>query len=283
MAMIDRLTRKKRPRIPAKDVPPQLIIQGNVLTFKSGLAYQPPPASAAGRCIRGFTKSARLRLIKYVATIDFKSLNNSIFITLTYPPEKETVSYRERGKHRYLFMRRLEGYLGGQVCGLWRTEWVRRKSGSTKGNIAPHFHLLLFGIPYIPWRIVREWWGKAIGHIGYVKTDIRRVRGEKGAAYYVSKYCAKPDEASLVNALQLNGIDGRHWGYHRGKLIPRHQEDVIEKPSEEQLAYTWNLLNQVWPGHPFEKGESFTLMGEYVARAHEIIRLMGIAWEGECS
>jgi len=33
------------------------------------------------------------------------------------------------------------------ACGFWRIEWQARKSGDYKGKLAPHFHLLVWGLP----------------------------------------------------------------------------------------------------------------------------------------
>jgi hypothetical protein len=92
----------------------------------------------------------------------------------------------------------------------------------------------------------------------------------------VSKYCGKMPKGSLVNALQLNKVDGRHWGYLHGELIPRFEEEWIESPTDEQVSYMLRLAQCMFRNNDIRRDESFTLMGEYVPAARQILREMGL-------
>lgn len=276
MATTALLCRAKRHRVPIKDVPRSIKIRGNLIEFRAGLAFTPPPPAKDGRRIQAFSKAARLRLLKDVATIDFAGIRNSSFITLTYPPAKESRSYKERTQDRYLLVRKIEWYIGRTVCGYWRTEWKPRLSGRTKGNIAPHIHLLLFAVPYIPKAMLGTWWQQILQYKKKIVVDIRRARGEAGAAYYIAKYCGKVASTSLVNALQLNKVDGRHWGKLRMEMIPRHDEMIIDGPTDEQVSYILDLAHAVFQNNDIREKESFTLMGSYAAEVKKILLDMGL-------
>ncbi len=270
------VVRTKRKRVPAKDVPRVIKIHGNLLQFKAGLAFSPPLPPKDDRRIHEFSKAARLRMLKDVATINYAGIRNSSFITLTYPPAKEQRTYVERTQDRYLIVRKIETHIRRHVCGLWRTEWKARLSGRTKGNIAPHIHLLLFKVPYIPQPMLASWWKDILHYRGKIVVDIRRARGERGAAYYLSKYVGKVQDTSLVNALQLNSTDGRHWGKIRAGMIPRHEEITMDDPSDEQVSYILDLAHAVFENNDIRQGESFTLMGSYVREVWHVLFEMGL-------
>lgn len=215
-------------------------------------------------------------MLKYVATIDLGRARESVFVTLTYPPERERNCYVERTQQRKLFMRAVERYLRRQVCGLWRVEWLPRQSGSTAGEIAPHIHLLLFGVRFIPKELVNEWWKSILDWEGYCRTEIERTREGKQTAYYAAKYVGKRGNGSLVNAAYLDRVRGRHWGYVRAKLIPRHAVTWITEPTQEQVSYMMKLANTMFKQHDIRAGESFTLMGDYVDSLRQILREMGL-------
>jgi hypothetical protein len=49
--------------------------------------------------------------------------------------------------HLELFFKRLKRRFP-QSCAIWKLEFQTRKSGANQGKIAPHFHLLLWGVPW---------------------------------------------------------------------------------------------------------------------------------------
>jgi hypothetical protein len=69
------------------------------------------------------------------------------FVTLTYPDEFPL--YREDYKrHLETFFDRLQRRWPGTSV-IWKLEFQERKSGNNKGKIAPHYHLFLYGVPWM--------------------------------------------------------------------------------------------------------------------------------------
>jgi hypothetical protein len=255
---------------------PSITMRGSLVVFRNGESKKPPPIKEKGSCITEFSPAARLRLLKFTATIDFKSIGKSLFLTLTYPDSVDWSDYTVRQQHKQLFLRKLEDYLGKQVCGLWRTEWMVRESGECVGEIAPHFHLLLFNVRWVPWQSVRSWWASVIHHEGYVRTEIRRARGARACGHYVSKYVAKvPSDRSLVNDLN-QGATGKHYGYVRPRSIPRASKQEITDPSPERIRFLWRYAIAAMPWAQIQCGESFTLLGRSAIAARRAMSDLGL-------
>jgi hypothetical protein len=156
----------------------------------------------------------------------------------------------------------MENYLGRKVGGLWRLEWKPRLSGKRRGDIACHVHLVLFGVEYLPHVEVNGWWHNALGVSTYLRTDVRRIRGAKEAAKYVSKYAAKAvDVNSLVNSTYLN-IKGRHWGVLRKDQIPWHERFVIDGLDESDVKLSEGFACGVFRYFTRGTGQGFSLIGD---------------------
>src|SRR5271165_3420699 len=76
--------------------------------------------------IRGFSRSARLRMCKRVATYDWSKIKCGLFVTLTWPCETFHLYEQLRNQARDQFIRDTEIYLGKNIHVLWRIEWKRR-------------------------------------------------------------------------------------------------------------------------------------------------------------
>lgn len=255
---------------------PRIRLRGSLVEYRSGECKKPPPRKKKGAKISQFTRQSRLRMLKFVATIDYTSIPHSLFITLTYPDACLFKTPDQRIQDKQLWLRRCEDYLGREVCGLWRVEWVRRDSGLYVGELHPHFHLLLYNVYWIPWRKVREWWSSVLHYHDYIRTDIRRATGAAGAGYYVSKYCAKvPERASLVNDLSV-GATGGHYGYVRRPQIPRADETMLYFPTEGMKSLLLDMARSAMPWANIQAGQSFTCFGRHAERAKEILLQMGL-------
>jgi hypothetical protein len=251
-------------------------VQGSVVEFKRGVSHSTVPCDTPRGIVDGFSAAARLRLLKRIATIDWSGIPMSIFITLTYPDDCAERTYQQRGQDRYLFMRHVEKYLGRKVCGVWRVEWEPRRSGYCKGMILPHYHILLFGVPFVHYKEINKWWKGVLHHDGYVRTEVKRAASPKVAGMYVAKYMSKKTErASLVNAAYLNN-PGRHYGYHRASMIPSHLEQWLDNPTDEQVAELTAFANEVLPWLNKHHTGSWTLLGKHADRAREILRRIGL-------
>lgn len=224
------------------------------------------------KCINAFSAASRLRVLKLIARVDWNQFLPGVFITLTYPDNMVGLTYKERSKHRYLFHRAMERYLGTKVASLWRIEWVPRRSGTWKGFLIPHLHLLVSKVSYIPWRVVREWWRSAIGASGYLHTWIEKIEEAGHAAKYCCKYVAK--QHSFISAAYHNTrvTVGRMWGVLRARQIARCPVRLYRPLSPSEIDFVKGLRKYVPDVKPFWREVGFTIFGADVAdQVYEIL------------
>ncbi len=104
-----------------------------------------PDKSKRGR-INSFSRQSRRRMMLFLAKVRLTEDNLPLFGTTTYPdifPE-ETAKFK---RDLQAFLHRLKRrFPDGGI--LWRLEFKRRKSGENVGKIAPHFHWLLWNVPW---------------------------------------------------------------------------------------------------------------------------------------
>jgi hypothetical protein len=236
-------------------------IQGNC-TEVSRIANftKTPPGGARGR-VCDFTSAARMRMMRFVAKIDWLSIGKSLFITLTYPDQVEEPSAKTRNNNRYLFQRYLEKHLKAKVPTLWRVEWKPRQSGRNKGKIYPHIHLLVGGVQFVPHRAVRKWWRTIVHVNGPLCTDVQLVDGDGAAQAYICKYASKKASLDIVAYLNNLGIAGRHWGITRKHLFTMCPVRVLQKISDEQAEELRGLAACQFPNYDPLLGGGFTFLG----------------------
>jgi len=212
--------------------------------------------------IKGFTRGARLRMLRMIASINWGNVRHGLFITLTYPDECAVRTLRERSTDKYLFLRYLEKHLQRKVSVLWRSEWIDRKSGDYQGYLIPHFHLLVFGAGYLPNETVRTWWRNALDLAGPLSTDVKAAPRDARVSYYVSKYAAKLPHLDIAPYHNNMCFTGRQWGVTRRAGVPMMEARVSRclKPDEIELAK--NLGRETFSKYG-EFGEGgFTMMGK---------------------
>lgn len=211
--------------------------------------------------IETFSAGARRRLMRLLAKTDQR--DRPLFCTLTYPdvyPESpETVK-----RHLDNFGKRLLRKFPNSAF-VWRVETVERKSGVNAGKIAPHFHLLLWGVPFgelaewlpVAWNSVVfkkvEEWGGAMIALETEKTKHFNVHNEpgkavqalkswKGVMYYASKYIGKKDDTPVVSV--GGGIPdvwewtGKHWGIVGRDNLPLSVVLVVDILQGEAIKAT---------------------------------------------
>jgi hypothetical protein len=102
-----------------------------------------------GQC-KGFSFSSRRRMLNRLNCISAKSPLPE-FITLTLPDavfDDSVTSFAKKAKHWLdVWLKRLRRVVP-DACGFWRIEWKARKSGLYEGKLFPHFHLMIWGIPW---------------------------------------------------------------------------------------------------------------------------------------
>ena len=203
--------------------------------------------------IKSFSKGSRRRVLRLVASL--KRAIAPVFVTLTYPdyfPENP----QEWKKHLDSFFKRvLRRY--PQAIVIWRLERKQRKTGDNIGEIAPHFHLLVYKVPYLS---LLKWvsgaWYEVVKsedprHFN-AGTRVEPVRSVRGVLYYTSKYICKQENDIL------EGI-GRTWGIVGRDELPGIQGEfqVIE------LDYKTALTVLRYMRH---KGSEFYKKGRYIGR-----------------
>jgi hypothetical protein len=192
---------------------------GQYLAVKStGVRQCIPPKSKRGT-VTTFSKKSRSRILKTFAMIDSNALSRSLFVTLTYPRvfPQEPLIYRA---HFQAFSKRLRR-LFPQSSAVWKLEFQKRG--------APHFHLIILGVPFIARTWLSRVWAEIVGsgddRHRKAGTQVARVHSARTAITYASKYVAKISE---------NVPDwhvGRFWGAIGRRSIP---SSCIQWPLERR-------------------------------------------------
>lgn len=257
-------------RLKQRPISASCTLQGNLLTYKIH-------HHTTGRCgakrgeITDFSRAARLRMLKDMHRIDFASGPLPLFITLTYPDELAAPDLDTRNLHRKIFARHLERILERRVGAAWRVEWVDRKSGARVGQYCPHWHLLVFGIRFIPYQEVNDIWKKTIGWDDYVRTEIQRVDQTGAINLYMAKYVSKEAvPLSLVIAAYQSKM-GRAYGWLRKSEIPLCRETHVPTLSDDQRRDLSALAVERLPLPVEGLEQSFTLMGDNLGEAAKIL------------
>ena len=180
-------------------------------------AYLPRGGPASGGGKRGqaqFSPASRRRLMRTVSKTNRE--DRPLFVTLTYPDDYPKDEAKWKRDIDVIGKRLRRAFPKGAF--IWRMEIVPRRSGENAGSLAPHFHLLVWGVPYIS---LREWlplnWYQ-VADLGDPRhlvagTSVEYVRSWSGVMHYCGKYIAK--EVS-----EAAGSVGRWWGIVGREFIP---------------------------------------------------------------
>jgi hypothetical protein len=90
-----------------------------------------------------FSDSSRRRMMDLLAKMDYSQV--PLWVDLTYPDHFPQDSEIWKA-HLEAFFKRFKRRFP-KSSGIWKMEFQIRKSGQNKGNLAPHFHLLVWGVP----------------------------------------------------------------------------------------------------------------------------------------
>lgn len=188
---------------------------------------QPGQAVGGGKrgCINGFSRSSRLRLMRLIASVR-RDAELPCFVTLTYPDQFPTVERAKRDLK--IFLQRM-GRRFPEAGYIWKLEPQQRG--------APHYHLLVWGVPE---NILFSWvigtWYEIAGqgdqnhfrfHAGLLPGSqkcVSRVRSFKGVWYYAAKYLGKTFEVAEWGKTWT----GRFWGVGNRSFIPFGSSCEIE-------------------------------------------------------
>lgn len=190
-----------------------------------------------------FTKASRRRLIRRFARL---RPQKATFITLTYPASYPTPQGAKQDLRALLerFRRRWP-----KCSAIWRLEFQARG--------APHFHLILFDAPFIPFQWLRRWWADIIaehlasGQLPFVRVEL--CKSKRKVMAYASKYVSKVGTDPAVGGLFNNGAYlhvGRWWGIFNRDFLPYAPRAylTIDQRDAGDLAICKKTMRRVWSG-----------------------------------
>ncbi len=209
-------------------------LQGHV--FKVSCSGGPQTGGGKRGQIRGFSRASRKRLLEKLARLEPEPIDGhrhvASFVTLTYPGSVCVDIDQETGvidaatdlpspdaakADLRAFLERIRRRFP-DVSGVWRLQFD--SSGSRPYH--PHFHLILFGLPYIHKDTIRDWWGSVIGRESPI-TRIESIRSWRGVISYAARYVSAATAASVLdNLAYLHGssVTGRVWGCFNRDSLP---------------------------------------------------------------
>jgi len=159
--------------------------------------------------VKGFTKQARLRMIKFLHSVEF---TNGLLITLTYGRNWEEEAEGTKA-HLQAFRRGFER-LYGKVPVVWKLELQKRG--------APHYHLFVLRGLFVDIPVVSGLWHKITGsnQDAHLKNgvDVKAVSEDDGirnVGAYVGKYVSKLSGEEEEEEIKYRG---RYWGHWNVKI-----------------------------------------------------------------
>lgn len=198
--------------------------------------------------VSGFSPKSRKRLLELFATLDLKK--GCVFITLTYPAHYPNAK-RAKNDLRAFFerLRRLQP----QCAAIWRLEFQERG--------APHFHLLVFNLPFLPKEEIQRWWSEIIDY-DRPFTRIELIRDSKKSIGYVAKYVAKPTpEVNSGFNYETYLHAGRTWGCFQKSKLPFGERTAITADLDSDTLWLLKeAAKTVYPALPdWQLTAGFTL------------------------
>lgn len=255
----------------------EITYQGRFLKYR---VHTPPSAIQIGgtkKPVCQFSRQSRLNLLSFFNKMDWTNAAPGIFITLTYPDEVECRKRKLLNLHRHVFWRHVEKHVGRHVPAVWRLEWLPRLSGDKIGEPMPHFHLLVFGVEFIHRSRVNAWWNSTLGHEGYVRTETKRMKNDRQAGYYLSKYLAKVHSSLVITAYLSKIPTGRQWGILRKSIVPmceKYNVRLENGPFADELR---ELAALERPQVNAYGTASFTLLGDKAEAVGRVLIEKGVA------
>lgn len=215
---------------------PRLVMQGNLIR---AVDVSPSKGNASPPLrgdVKGFSKASRKRMIHQCAKMG-KSI--PIFITLTYGKDYPS-DPADWKSHLATWGKRLVRY-NPALSAIWRLEPQKRG--------APHYHLLVYQKngkqPFVCKDWIAKSWSEVLGKYSnddHLKagTKVEALRSCRGAAFYVSKYCAKlPDDDDFKGEWERAG---RLWGSFNKSCLPvAKQHEMVLHSEMEQRAVLFTM------------------------------------------
>lgn len=171
--------------------------------FKVSVSGLPPVGGGKRGKVAGFSADSRKRLLEKLARLRGDRRHMPIFVTLTYP---DMVSCDVARKNLRAWLKRCKRRFPG-FGAVWRLELQQRG--------VPHFHLLVYGVKFLPAEWIRETWRAVIGYEGphTLQVNVKRPKGWRAVLSYVSKYLGKPQSSHEMAQAVGEGAEGPFLDY----------------------------------------------------------------------
>lgn len=188
--------------------------EGNLVQIEGSDDYEPHERKTTKRGkIAGFSARARSRLITFCAKLNRNAL--PLFVTLTWPGEFSTDPLQWK-RCLDIFLKRLRR-AHAESSAIWKLEPQERG--------APHYHLLVFGVAFVPHQLISRWWYEIVGsgdarHL-QAGISIEAVKSREGVMHYASKLYMGKEIAGF------SGV-GRFWGVFNRRHLPLSAQGLLE-------------------------------------------------------
>jgi len=193
---------------------------GSLIKVAKMPGWEPYEGDARGERgkIKGFSRKSRLAFLSTAATLD-RNAETPKFVTLTYPAEYPEQFQDWKSDLQYFAIYLSRKYPAASF--LWKLEPQQRG--------APHYHLLLWGVPFLDKEWLSRTWYEIVGsnderHLR-AGTRVENVRSWNGVMSYAGKnYMGKECQAPR----NWPEYTGRYWGIYGRKNLPRSEKVEID-------------------------------------------------------
>jgi hypothetical protein len=209
-----------------------VIAQGELVTVRVINHKSRPPSGGRRGVVRGFSPSARLRLLKLMNCLVWQG--SKFRPKMLHLTQRDCPDHATAQRNLNAFWRCCKRKWGGVSC-VWRLEFQDRG--------AIHFHLIVFGCPWCNMTWLQHTWNRIVGQApGEPSTRVEGIRTKRGLIAYCAKYICKAapgadgsegaaalgaaagDEGvgltGLVNGAYPAVGTGRHWGVKGRPSLP---------------------------------------------------------------
>ncbi len=169
--------------------------------------------------ISNFSSDSRRRLLQLLGSLDRTVMDTPLFVGLTYPGVGWSDDPAIWHDHLEAFWKRLKRrYPAAPLAVIWRMEPQKRG--------APHFHLLIFGVPsgFLPYSWVGLAWSSIVGGDEVHQKRcmrVERVGSWRGVMSYAAKYLGKMGGHRFVDSAGVTLEEvGRLWGVKGRQYLP---------------------------------------------------------------
>lgn len=241
---------------------PAISVQGSRVDVRTKILPCPFTKRGDRGEIKEFSNGSRFRMLRLIAAIDWTKLPSGCFVTLTYPDHCIPMNCKIATMQRSHFLRRVETWGRQKYLGIWRHEFIDRKSGEFIGRHVGHWHISLFGSKLPNTDEVREMWRKELGGPIDLEVDSKPMSSGEHAAMYCAKYASKTASPLILDYCTYLTKPGRQWGVHRKKLFPLAPEYKVLSNGDTEFSEMVQAAKGI-RGEAVNCNEhNFTLLGD---------------------